>query len=181
MAKSASGSLEARALGAELRECRDNSGLSVRALAQKLGIAHVRVSRYEGGTSVPDAEEVASYLTAVGVNGTARQRLVQLAREVGEPNWLTTGVSGIQQELTTLIEFERTATDITDVSPLLVPGLLQTSDYARALMTDMPLGEVEKRVMLRLGDVTSLLAANRLVCRRSCLKPPCGKRSEDRT
>ncbi|GAA2776425.1 helix-turn-helix transcriptional regulator [Saccharopolyspora taberi] len=151
MVRSGAGSPKARALGAELRECRDKAGMTVRALASRLGIAHVRIARYESGTSVPAADEVAGYLAAAGILGDERERILRLAREVGEPNWIPSGYPGARPELTTLIEFERTATEITNLSPMLLPGLLQTPDYARALMTDLPPGEVEKRVALRVG------------------------------
>ncbi|QUH01020.1 helix-turn-helix domain-containing protein [Saccharopolyspora erythraea] len=178
MVRSGAGSPKARALGAELRECRDKAGMTVRALARRLGIAHVRVARYESGTSVPAADEVAGYLTAAGVKGGERERILRLAREVGEPSWLTCRVPGVRPELTTLIEFERTATEITNLSPMLIPGLLQTADYARALMTDLPPGEVEKRVMLRVGrrDVLTRGDAPRLTAfvLEAALREPIG-------
>lgn len=160
MAKSAAGSPKARALGAELRECREKAKLSVRQLAQKLGVAHVRIARYESGTSVPDSDEVAAYLGVAGINGTERDRILGMVHAIDEPNWLTSGAAGIHQELATLIEFERTATRITDVAPMLLPGLLQTSGYIRALMTGMSPGEVEKRVMLRISRRDVLAHSN---------------------
>ncbi|MEV0050866.1 DUF5753 domain-containing protein [Saccharopolyspora shandongensis] len=52
-----------------------------------------------------------------------------------------------------LLDFERKASHITDVSPLLIPGLLQTGDYARAIMVtgEVPAAEVETRVLVRVG------------------------------
>ncbi|GAA0531736.1 DUF5753 domain-containing protein [Saccharopolyspora thermophila] len=66
----------------------------------------------------------------------------------------------MRQELTALIEFERTATRITNVATGLIPGLLQTSDYARAVMRGKPVGEVEKLVLMRLGRREILSARN---------------------
>lgn len=74
-----------------------------------------------------------------------------MARGATEPNWLSSGVPGVRHELTTLIEFERTAKQITDVSTQVFPGLLQTADYARAVLTGVPGNEVEARVTMRVG------------------------------
>lgn len=65
-------------------------------------------------------------------------------------NWLTSGVSGVRTELATLIEFEWTCSNIVDVSPLLVPGLLQTADYIRAVMADVDTREIERSGCCRL-------------------------------
>ncbi|WP_092523191.1 DUF5753 domain-containing protein [Actinopolyspora saharensis] len=64
-------------------------------------------------------------------------------------NWLKAGTG--HDELTTLLEFERTATSIVDVSPILIPGLLQTSDYARTILANESPGNLERLVAMRLG------------------------------
>jgi len=52
-------------------------------------------------------------------------------------------------ELTKLIEWEQGARRVTDGSPLVVPGLLQTADYARAILSRH--SDVETRVASRMG------------------------------
>ncbi|MGW1678041.1 helix-turn-helix domain-containing protein [Saccharopolyspora sp. NPDC002376] len=151
MTRTTGGTPKARALGAELREAREAVGRSLRALAHELDTNHVKLMRYETGRSVPSPEVVAAFVTTLGVSATERDRLVEMARDADAPNWLTADRAGVRQELTALIEFERTATRITNVATGLIPGLLQTSDYARAVMRGKPLGEVEKLVLMRLG------------------------------
>lgn len=141
---------KARALGAELRECRETAGLKQRDLAQQLGVTYVTISRYETGARSPKPEDVAQILATLGITGERYDELVDMARDADQPNWLDTGVSGIRRELTTLIEFERTATRITDVATSVIPGLLQTSDYARAVLGDTS-SDVEARVAMRIG------------------------------
>lgn len=70
-----------------------------------------------------------------------------------ETDWLASGPPGIAQQLAGLMECERTAGHITDWAPLIVPGILQTSDYARAIIGRGREGdaEVETLVMLRMG------------------------------
>jgi transcriptional regulator with XRE-family HTH domain len=151
MPKSPGGSPKARNLGAELRKVRERVNVSTRTLAQKLDVARSRLLRWESGTTVPKPAEVASYLALLGVNGADRDRLVELADDVDAANWITSDVSGVRTELTTLIEFERTCISITDVSPLLIPGLLQTARYVRSVMTGLRVEDVDRRVGIRLG------------------------------
>ncbi|SDJ81132.1 Helix-turn-helix domain-containing protein [Actinopolyspora mzabensis] len=151
MAVTRGGTPKARALGAELREAREASGQSLRAVARELETNHVKLGRYESGAQVPAPEFVAVYLAACGTTASERDRVVEMARDADQPDWLTTGRNGSRHELTTLIEFERTAIAISDVATDLVPGLLQTSAYARALMLEMSDQERETRVLMRVG------------------------------
>ncbi|TDD41354.1 helix-turn-helix domain-containing protein [Saccharopolyspora elongata] len=149
MARNPAGSPKARNLGAELRKAREDVGITALRLAQKLEVSRARLQRWENGTTVPTPAEVASYLTYLNINGAERDRVVQLADEVDAGNWTTSDTSGARTELTTLIETERTCTEMVNVAPLLIPGLLQTDEYIRAVMGD--LDDVENRVHLRLG------------------------------
>lgn len=139
----------ARFLGAELRDARTTAKISVRELARRLGIGHAKVSLWENGKKIPKTEDVASYLTVIGVTGDERDRLLEMARLAEQPNWLLAGVPGINAELGALMEFEKTAHAVTVWAPLLVPGLLQTGDYARAIMGTNP--SADTRVAMRLG------------------------------
>ncbi|GAA4869551.1 helix-turn-helix transcriptional regulator [Saccharopolyspora cebuensis] len=164
MSRNRSGSPRNRALGAELREIRERAGVTVRELAQRIGGHHSKYTRNEQATRSPSPEEVASIMTALGASEAERERLTEMAREhVTGVNWLKSGSAGslgIAHELTDLMEFERTATSITDISPILIPGLLQTSDYARAVMGGMPSHEVDARVAMRVGRRDVLMRRN---------------------
>lgn len=149
MTMAASQTPRARFLGAELRDARTKVDISVRELARQLGIGHAKVSLWENGKKIPKTEDVASYLTVIGVTGDERERLLEMARLAEQPNWLLAGVPGIDAELGALMEFEKTAKEITVWAPLLIPGLLQTGDYARAIMGNSP--SADTRVAMRLG------------------------------
>lgn len=151
MAQTSGGSPKARVVGAELRKARQENGVGVRELARRLGTTHSKLSRYENGQSIASSEFVASTLTALGVPEAERERVLDLARGREWTNWLAPNAPGLHQELTTLIEFERSANHITEVSAMVMPGLLQTSDYARAVMADLPPADLETRVTLRVG------------------------------
>lgn len=152
------GTTKARHIGAELRKARTRTGLSIRRLASQLGMDHTLLSRYESGQRHPPGSDVATILTALGVNGDDRQALVDLADEKTDSHWLGIGMPAQKQQLQALLEFERTATHIVDVSPLLIPGLLQTGDYVRAVMRTgpVPTDEIETRVAVRLGRQRTL-------------------------
>ncbi|MPZ81738.1 MAG: helix-turn-helix domain-containing protein [Actinophytocola sp.] len=139
----------ARFLGAELREARVAAGIGVRELAKKLGIGHAKISLWENGKKIPTTEDVARYLTAIEVTGDEFDRLLDMARSAGQPNWLEVGIPGIAEQLAALMWFEKVATTIAEVGPLVIPGLLQTGDYARSIMGDRPTADT--RVAMRLG------------------------------
>ncbi|MCI2418759.1 helix-turn-helix domain-containing protein [Saccharopolyspora sp. K220] len=151
MARTAKTNPRARVLGAELRQLREDAELGVRELGRRLGVGHTTIWRYESGVKPPSPEDAASLLTALGVTGAEKERIVKMARTVHDPNWLTSGVPGIREELATLIEFERTATQITEVGILVFPGLLQTREYMREVMATLPADRLETRVAFRLS------------------------------
>lgn len=144
---------KARALGMRLREARKAAGLTVRALAAQLEMSHSAISRWEGGSRSPDTEDVASYLTAVGVTGQERAELLELARGTNAPHWLSVQSGDRDRQMAALLDFERAATAITDVAPMVIPGLLQTADYTRAIMIagEISPTEIETRVLVRVG------------------------------
>ncbi|MEV4644564.1 helix-turn-helix transcriptional regulator [Saccharopolyspora sp. NPDC049357] len=142
-----------RALAAAIRTVREEAGISGRELSKRLGMSHGTISHWETGRRVPTPEDVASLLTAAGVTGAEKRRLVELARHASEPNWLTVGIPGIPQQLAGAVECERSASAIHQWSPMLIPGLLQTTDYARALLKagGLPPNEIETRAMVRIA------------------------------
>lgn len=139
----------ARFLGAELRAVREREKVGVRELAKLLGTGHAKISLWENGKKVPSTEDVASFLGALGVGGDEREELIEKARQADQKTWVATGVAGATDQFNALMEFERTATEIVDWSPLVIPGLLQTGDYARAIMGDIP--QADLRAAMRVG------------------------------
>lgn len=143
----------ARALTAAIRKLLAASGMSGRELSQRLGFSHGTVSHWATGRRLPSPEDMASLLTLLGIKGQEKQRLIDLARHAAEPNWLVVGMPGIPQQLAGAIESERHASAMVEWSRDIVPGLLQTADYARALATaiGLPESDVDARVLLRVG------------------------------
>jgi transcriptional regulator with XRE-family HTH domain len=147
------GTPRARALSAALRAARKSTGTGVRELARMLSISHTQVSLWENGQRVPKLVDTAMIVTALRLVPEERDRIINLARKMDEPNWLTTGIPGIPAQLSGAMESERAAKAVIAWSPMLIPGLLQTYDYARAIATaaGLPPEEIEKRVLLRVN------------------------------
>lgn len=170
----------ARALGAELQEIRKLSGLSTRQLAEKLGNHNVTITRWETGHYPPSVEDTATLLGTLGITGEHRDEILAMARDAADPNWLSPGVD---KQLGALMDFERNARRITEVSPLIIPGLLQTADYARGIMlaAGQDRGEADQRVALRMGrrdvltrrDPVELVA---VIGEYALRYPPCDRR-----
>ncbi|MGH3451515.1 MAG: helix-turn-helix domain-containing protein, partial [Haloechinothrix sp.] len=140
-------------MGAELRELRKPSGLTIIDLGRQVGLSKSTIARIETGERLPDDTEIALILGALGVTGSRRDTLITMAHEAQKPNWLATGVAGLPEQLTTLVDYELTAIAITEVSLTVIPGLLQSRDYSRVIYdaAGVPLGEIETRAAIRIG------------------------------
>lgn len=141
-----------RGLGGELRELRQTRRLSTRRVAEQLGWQASKISRMENGKQGTRVEDVASLLVVYGVIGDERQRLLKMAERSAEPGWWEV-IGGLSDESRTFIRLEIEATAIVNWEPLLVPGLLQTPDYTRALMRAGGLADADaqSRLAARLG------------------------------
>jgi transcriptional regulator with XRE-family HTH domain len=127
-----------RELGIELRRARERIGYTGGQLARKLGWSNSRISRLEGGTRGASAVDVATFLGFCQVAGPERDRLMALCREVYSNTWLRPHGGALPDELFTLILHETTASRIISYEPHVVPGLLQTEDYIRAVFRWSP-------------------------------------------
>lgn len=141
-------------LGDALRAAMERAGFNGRSLAKQLGWSESKLSRLlSGQLNVPELD-IAAFLALCRVTGPERDRLLRLAREQTTPGWLQQHDSKLPEQLKTLINHEAKAIEITEFQPIRIPGLLQTGDYARALIeriANVPASEVEDRVTARLA------------------------------
>ena len=123
-------------LAVELRRLRDRAGLSGRRLAEQVGISQSKVSRIESGLTVPSAPEVAAWAKAVSASGTANELLAALTdavyTEVHPWHAALRARIHLQDEIQELENHSRVKLTY---EPSLVPGLLQTAEYARRVFT----------------------------------------------
>ena len=123
------GTARIRSIAGELKELREQAGMNTRReAARKVDMSPATLNRLENGSRAIDPEEISALLAVYGVTGSERDRLLRLSREANTSGWWETGDAALPNELTPLINFESEATAITDISMLLVPGLLQTPD-----------------------------------------------------
>jgi transcriptional regulator with XRE-family HTH domain len=139
-----------RRLGIELRQLRDEAGLTIEQLAARLEMSVSKVSRIETGQVGATARDVRDIATVYGVQGQRLHNLMQLARETREKPWwgeyrdMNLAFAAYEAEASAILMFE----------VVKLPGLLQTRDYARAIIravrTDLPPDKIERRVEFRM-------------------------------
>lgn len=148
-------------LADEIRGLRESAGMSCRVVADQLGWHASKVSRMENGIQLIRLADLASLLVVYGVVGKERDRLLKLAERSDDLGfWETT--PALSKESKTLIRLEQDATAIITFQPLLIPGLLQTGDYVRALMAvgQVPRSDSDARVAARLARQSVLTKAD---------------------
>ncbi len=136
-----------------LRRAREHHGLTTRDLADRISRNQGEISRWETGDRAPKPEHVAQFLTALGISGDRYDEVMSLAHDVTAPLWVASSLPAQRQQLAAYIEMEQSAAALTEVSPMLIPGLLQTQDYAHSIMSTANLSsdEVVTRVAIRMG------------------------------
>lgn len=126
-----------RELGAQLRRLRDENGMSVKQVTERLMCSPSKVSRIETGQRSATLRDVRDLCDLYGVTDqTERDHLMNLAREAREQGWWQ--VYELPEAYSTYIGLEAEALSIKDYDSAVVPGLLQIADYARALFEEPP-------------------------------------------
>lgn len=123
-------------LGRALMEIREDRNLTRKEVGEALSWSAAKISRAENAITPPSAEDVESALDLYGgVTFEDRAALIQLARDAGKRGWWAAfkdvfrgGYPGFEDEASRLRTYE----------PLLIPGLLQTQDYIRAVTAASP-------------------------------------------
>lgn len=143
--------------GKELARARETAGMSGGALAKAIYVSNSLVGMWETGKRVPKQQDINRCDTTLGTNGYLARLLSEwVSREV-PPEWLGQWRS-IEELATTLLSFQ----------PTVVPGLLQTPDYARAVLRagiyhhadtdEMVATRIERQRILTEGDPPFLVA-----------------------
>ena len=118
-----------RELGALLRKLREDQGMSVKQVTEHLLCSPSKVSRIETGQRGATLRDVRDLCELYGVTKEAdRDRLMDLAREGKQQGWW----QPYDLPYSTYVGLEAEALSIKDYDSAVIPGLLQTPDYARA-------------------------------------------------
>jgi hypothetical protein len=129
--------------------------MSCKEVAKALGWSESKVSRMETGERGLYADDVAAVLGFLRVPAKIRHELMDLVRSQNERNWHEIGGPPANRLLRDLIHFEEEATAIYNFEPLLLPGLVQTAEYARTLIRQAASNrtgqEIEAMVAVRMN------------------------------
>jgi transcriptional regulator with XRE-family HTH domain len=158
-----------RRLAAELRRLRERAELTGDQVAKQMKWSASKLSRFENAHTIPRAVEIRKLLALYDVEGSYADDLLALAREAAGKGWWETFSSTLPPEYAALIGMEAEARSARSWEPLVVPGLLQTADYAREVtngyleqIDPVPPSETRRRVEARLARQQVLTRDNPL-------------------
>jgi transcriptional regulator with XRE-family HTH domain len=139
------------ALGSRLRQLREGCGISREAAGDAIRGSHAKISRLELGRTGFKERDLRDLLSLYGVVDPAeRETYLELARRANDPGWWQHYSDLLPAWFETYIGLEQAATTIRTYEAQFVPGLLQTADYARAVIQLGNTDETERRVAIRM-------------------------------
>nr|WP_248296351.1 helix-turn-helix transcriptional regulator [Streptomyces sp. S1D4-11] len=140
-------------LGKRLRQLREQAGVSFEEAARAIEVTPLtvrRIEKAEVGLRIPYVKEL---LHTYGVPATEIDDFLALAREANQPGWWYKYRDVLPEWFSAYVSLESEASVIRLYEPHYVPGLLQTNDYATALMRvgfpNESKEDVARRVALR--------------------------------
>lgn len=140
--------------GVELRRAREIAGITQAQLADMTGWARSTISALQTGTRVPQRDQVESLDGVLATGGTLTRLWVTLKNNSEVPN-----------SFRDILAMEREASFIREYHPTLVPGILQTEAYARAVISSgrpwLPDSAVDKLVSSRIARHEVLAGTDR--------------------
>jgi transcriptional regulator with XRE-family HTH domain len=168
-----------RRLGMEMRRYREAAGVTIDAVAARIGCSMSKVSRIETGHTSATPTDVQNILDIYGVDEAIKTELVQIAREARQKGWwhpFSTVLTGAY------VGLEAAARSVRTYEQQVVPGLLQSEEYAIAMIQAARLGdidqEIEQRVHVRMARQSLLTSDDpidlRVVLDETVLSRPVG-------
>jgi transcriptional regulator with XRE-family HTH domain len=138
-------------LGMQLRRLRTARDISPKDAAQAIRGSESKISRIELGKSAIREIDVMDLLALYGVDAAERQQFADLAAQASRPGWWHRYSDILPDWFQSYIGMEEAAKSIRVYEPMFVPGLLQTPQYAAAVLAlgDIPVSQAERHVVLR--------------------------------
>ncbi|MGW2257415.1 helix-turn-helix domain-containing protein [Streptomyces sp. NPDC001780] len=131
--------VRSRRLGAELRKLREAKKLKAEAVAEEMGFSRPKLSRMESGEVRVSLNDVKALLQAYGVDDEAQVRyFLTASREARKAGWWHRYQDSLPREYAEYIELEAAASEVRNFEPIMIPGLLQTEAYTRAMILANP-------------------------------------------
>ncbi|MEV0739686.1 helix-turn-helix transcriptional regulator [Streptomyces sp. NPDC050549] len=143
-------------LGRRLQELREAAGIKREEAAQVLRVAPATVRRMEMAEVALKVPYVQVLLSTYGVSDEEADSFVALTEEANQPGWWQRFHDVLPEWFSLYVSLEGAAGLIRSYEPHFVPGLLQTEDYARAVMEAGTIGQtgpetIERHVSLRMA------------------------------
>jgi len=142
-----------RRLGAELRRLRKDAGRTQSDVGSAIGRTHVTMVNWEGGKTRIGKSDLVCLLAELRVPADVRKALERLREEGGRGAGQWTAY-GLPDWLGSLVSFEEDAVAVMAFEPIVIPGLLQVENYARAIHVAGPYttarADIDKRVAARM-------------------------------
>lgn len=150
-----------RRLAAELRRLRTEADLTREEVSEQTSINPATLYRIETARVRPQRRTLMAMLDTYGITDEdQRGELIALSQQATQLGWLQTYESELPELYTTYISFETEARSVHNYESLFVPGLLQTQDYARAVIkAGLPLAteeDIHARIEARIRRQESL-------------------------
>jgi transcriptional regulator with XRE-family HTH domain len=139
-------------LGTQLRRLREARGITAQQAAKAIRASESKISRIELGRNAFREVDIADLLTLYGISNTAeREQLLSLAGQANQPGWWHRYQDVLPTWYQAYIGLEESAESIRSYDSQFVPGLLQTEDYAAAVIElgEFSLEETNRLVILR--------------------------------
>ena len=132
-------------LGAALRALRQASDKEAKAVARSAVMSTSKLSKIENGHTAPSVIDVERILTALGVSETVKSQYMDVARaQATEATaWRLYRRMGYHRKQQQIRALDDSMASLRLFQPSLIPGLLQTPEYVRAILEKKDLGEEE--------------------------------------
>lgn len=152
-----------------MRRLREHADLTGEDVAERLGWSASKVSRIELYRTGVKTADLTKLLELYGVTGIHQAELLALATEPRRKGWWEAYSDALPEEYSAYIVMEAEAESLEGWSPQLVYGLLQTPDYARAVIeahmgstVGLPPGKIRQRVQTRIERQQMVTGQRRL-------------------
>jgi transcriptional regulator with XRE-family HTH domain len=174
--------VRSRLLAILLRKFRITAGLSNAAVAKSTGMSPSVISSVETAKSGIYLDKLQKLLDLYQVSESQRAQLIDMARHAEERGWVNLHSDTLPENWQTWAEFEAEAVAVFNYEPLMIPGLLQTPEYARAVIQAtgpaLSVAEVDKLVASRMARQVHLNKSQplklRVIIEGDVLKRPFG-------
>ena len=154
VAQRQSPTVKRRRLALTLRQLRGRAGLSASDAARRVDHDSSWLSRIENAEVRPHPNDVRALLDLYGVTGEQAEAVIAVARQAKQRGWWQRYGDAVPDWFASYVGMESEASVIRSYQCQMVPGLLQTEDYARAAFQGAPVpmrdDEVERQVSLRM-------------------------------